>query len=75
MVREAQAGAGRRVRELTAETRTTANEVLDAIDTSLADARQAVSALRAETGIGAGLETVVRDTFEDFTDRFGLGQR
>ena len=59
--------------ELTDESRTTANEVLAAIDASLADARQAVSALRAEsTDGGAGLEAVMRDVFEDFTDRFGL---
>jgi len=50
----------------------TANEVLTAIDAALADARQAVSALRAESGVGTGLEGVVRDMFEDFTDRFGL---
>ena len=58
--------------ELVVETRTTANEVLTAIDTALADARQAVSALRESTTPGAGLEDVVRDAFEDFTDRFGL---
>jgi signal transduction histidine kinase len=58
--------------DLPGDTRTTANEVLSAIDAALADARQAVSALRAESATGAGLETLVRDLFEDFTDRFGL---
>jgi signal transduction histidine kinase len=63
--RVAQAG------ELDGTTRITANEVLAAIDTALADARQAVSALREGT-TGAALSDVVRDAFEDFTDRFGL---
>jgi len=58
--------------ELGEETRATANEVVDAIDAALADARQAVSALRVESAAGAELVPMVRETFEDFTDRFGL---
>ncbi len=58
--------------ELEDPTRLTANEVLGAIDTALADARQAVSALREGSAPGAALVDVVRDSFEDFTDRFGL---
>jgi signal transduction histidine kinase len=54
-------------------TRITANEVLAAIDTALGDARQAVSALREGTSPGAGLVDVVRDSYDDFTERFGLG--
>lgn len=61
-----------RATELEVPTRITANEVLSAIDTALGDARQAVSALREGTTPGAGLQEVVRDSFEDFTDRFGL---
>jgi signal transduction histidine kinase len=61
-----------RATELEVPTRVTANEVLSAIDTALGDARQAVSALREGTTPGAGLQEVVRDSFEDFTDRFGL---
>ena len=58
--------------ELERETRTTANEVLGAIDTALADARQAVLALRDVSAPASGLGEAVRDAFEDFTDRFGL---
>jgi signal transduction histidine kinase len=59
-------------RELEDETRTIAREVLSSIDSALADARQAVMALRAEPATGARLDAMLREYFEDFIDRFGL---
>ena len=72
VVREAQAGAHRPGAGARGRDPDHRERGPDAIDTALADARQAVSALREGTAPGAGLEAVVRDAFEDFTDRFGL---
>jgi signal transduction histidine kinase len=57
--------------ELAAETRTTAREVGSALDAALAEARQAVMAMRAEP-TAAGLADVLERYVEDFGDRFGL---
>jgi signal transduction histidine kinase len=54
------------------ETRTSAGEVLDAIDTALSEARQAVMAMRVDPGAASSLEEVLRSYVEDFGDRFGL---
>ena len=57
---------------LDAEARTTAGEVLDAIDSALAEARQAVMAMREDPSSGTSLEDVLRAYVEDFADRFGV---
>jgi signal transduction histidine kinase len=54
------------------EARTTAGEVLDAIDSALAEARQAVMAMRVDPTAASSLEEVLRSYVEDFADRFGL---
>src|SRR5829696_4736048 len=58
--------------ELGDESRTMAREVMGSIDSALADARQAVMALRTEPETGMSLEGMLREYFEDFIDRFGL---
>lgn len=56
---------------LPAEARALAEEVVDAIDAGLADARQAVMAMRA--GLDGGtLADVLRGYVEDFGDRYAL---
>jgi signal transduction histidine kinase len=57
---------------LDAEAATTAGEVLDAIDLALAEARQAVMAMRVDPSAASSLEEVLRSYVEDFADRFGL---
>ena len=57
---------------LDAEARTSAGEVLDAIDSALAEARQAVMAMRVDPSAASSLEEVLRSYVEDFADRFGL---
>jgi len=57
---------------LDAEARTTAGEVLDAIDSALAEARQAVMAMRVDPAAASSLEEVLRSYVEDFADRFGV---
>lgn len=54
------------------EARTTAGEVLDAIDSALSEARQAVMAMRVDPSAASSLEEVLRLYVEDFADRFGL---
>ena len=54
------------------EAKTTAGEVLDAIDSALAEARQAVMAMRVDPSAASSLEEVLRSYVEDFADRFGL---
>lgn len=56
---------------LNPETRSTADEVLTAIDSALADARQAVMALRAPPS-GSSLEEILRGYVDEFADRYGL---
>ena len=51
---------------------TTAGEVLDAIDSALAEARQAVMAMRVDPSAASSLEEVLRSYVEDFADRFAL---
>jgi signal transduction histidine kinase len=59
--------------ELKDETRTTGREVLSALDAALADARQAVMALRVDpTASGSSLAEVLRTFVDDFADRFGI---
>jgi two-component system nitrate/nitrite sensor histidine kinase NarX len=59
--------------ELEEETRTTGKEVLSAIDAALADARQAVMALRVDPmTAGSSLAEVLRTYVDDFADRFGI---
>jgi signal transduction histidine kinase len=57
---------------LDAETRTSAGEVLDALDIALADARQAVMAMRVDPASASSLEDVLRSYVEDFADRFDV---
>ncbi len=57
---------------LDAEARTTAGEVLNAIDSALAEARQAVMAMRVDPSAASSLEEVIRSYVEDFSDRFGV---
>jgi signal transduction histidine kinase len=57
---------------LDADAQTTAGEVLDAIDSALAEARQAVMAMRVDPSAASSLEEVLRSYVEDFADRFGL---
>ena len=52
--------------------RTTAGEVLDAIDSALAEARQAVMAMREDPSSASSLEEVLGAYVEDFADRFGV---
>ena len=59
-------------KSLDTEAVTTAGEVLDAIDTALAEARQAVMAMRVDPSAASSLEEVLRSYVEDFADRFGL---
>jgi signal transduction histidine kinase len=54
------------------EARTTARDVLDAIDSALAEARQAVMAMRVDPTAASSLEEVLRSYVEDFADRFGV---
>ena len=57
---------------LDAEAKTTAGEVLSAIDSALAEARQAVMAMRVDPSAASSLEEVLRSYVEDFSDRFGV---
>jgi signal transduction histidine kinase len=57
---------------LDAEAQLAAGEVLDAIDSALAEARQAVMAMRVDPLAASSLEEVLRSYVEDFGDRFGL---
>jgi signal transduction histidine kinase len=57
---------------LVAEAKTTAGEVLHAIDSALAEARQAVMAMRVDPSAASSLEEVLRSYVEDFSDRFGV---
>jgi signal transduction histidine kinase len=59
-------------KSLDVEAVTTAGEVLEAIDTALAEARQAVMAMRVDPSAASSLEEVLRSYVEDFADRFGL---
>jgi signal transduction histidine kinase len=54
------------------EAKTTAGEVLNAIDSALAEARQAVMAMRVDPSAASSLEEVLRSYVEDFSDRFGV---
>ena len=57
---------------LDAEAKTTAGEVLNAIDSALAEARQAVMAMRVDPTAASSLAEVLRSYVEDFSDRFGI---
>jgi two-component system sensor histidine kinase DegS len=54
------------------EVRQLAGEVATAIDSALAEARQAVMALRPQLAETGSLAEVIRRYVEDFGDRFGL---
>ena len=59
--------------ELEEATRTTGREVLSALDAALADARQAVMALRVDpAATGSSLAEVLHTYVDDFADRFGI---
>jgi signal transduction histidine kinase len=58
--------------ELAEGTRRQAGEVLAAVDAALADARQAVAALRIDPSGGQGLRQVMRRYLDDFGDRYAL---
>jgi signal transduction histidine kinase len=59
--------------ELEDATRTTSKEVLSALDAALADARQAVMALRVDPAAsGSSLAEVLHTYVDDFADRFGI---
>jgi signal transduction histidine kinase len=53
-------------------TRRTAQEVLRVLDVALADARQAVMALRTTAKTGSTLEQLLADYVDDFGQRYGL---
>jgi signal transduction histidine kinase len=53
-------------------TRKTAQEVLRALDIALADARQAVMALRTNPAAGSTLEQLLADYVDDFGERYGV---
>ena len=57
---------------LDADAKTTAGEVMTAIDSALAEARQAVMAMRVDPSAASSLEEVLRSYVEDFADRFGV---
>src|SRR3954468_2863396 len=57
---------------LDSDAKTTAGEVLNAIDSALAEARQAVMAMRVDPSAESSLEEVLRSYVEDFSDRFGV---
>ena len=57
---------------LDADARTSAGEVLDALDSALSDARQAVMAMRVDPASASSLEEVLRSYVEDFAERFEL---
>jgi signal transduction histidine kinase len=59
-------------RGLAGEARTTAQEVLHAIESALSEARQAVMAMRVDAAAGSNLKEVLRSYVEDFSDRFGI---
>ena len=59
--------------ELEDATRATGREVMSALDAALADARQAVMALRVEPAAsGSSLAEVLHTYVDDFADRFGI---
>jgi signal transduction histidine kinase len=58
--------------ELSDASRQNAREVLGALDSALAEARQAVMAMRADPAAASTLEEVLRQYVEDFSDRFGI---
>ncbi len=55
--------------------RTTARDVLAAIDSALGEARQAVMAMRVEAASVAGLDELLATYVDDFADRFGVRAR
>src|SRR6187401_1101434 len=57
---------------LDTDARMSAGEALDAIDSALAEARQAVMAMRVDPAAASSLEEVLRSYVEDFADRFGV---
>jgi signal transduction histidine kinase len=59
-------------RTLGDEGRETGREVLGAIESALAEARQAVMAMRVDPSAGSDLDEVLRPYVEDFADRFGV---
>jgi signal transduction histidine kinase len=59
--------------ELEDATRATGREVMSALDAALADARQAVMALRVDPAAsGSSLAEVLHTYVDDFADRFGI---
>ncbi len=65
-------GGVEQAEELKDSTRAVVREVLGSIDAALADARQAVMALRIDPNSGGGLVTVLKSYVEDFGDRYGV---
>jgi signal transduction histidine kinase len=57
---------------LNPEGRAVANEVLGAIESALAEARQAVMAMRVDPTASAKLDDVLASYVDDFADRFGI---
>jgi signal transduction histidine kinase len=57
---------------LDTDARMSAGEALDAIDSALAEARQAVMAMRVDPAAASSLEEVLRSYVEDFADRFDV---
>ena len=58
--------------DLPPEARRALEEAGSAIDSGLADAREAVAALRNTTGAHEGICNLVRRSVDEFSDRFGL---
>jgi signal transduction histidine kinase len=54
------------------DARTSAGEVLEALDSALSDARQAVMAMRVDPTSASSLEEVLRSYVEDFGERFDV---
>ena len=59
--------------DLSPEARRAVKETESAIDNGLAEARGAVFALRVSATPGQGFRSVLRQTAEDFEDRYGIG--
>jgi signal transduction histidine kinase len=58
--------------ELVEDSRAAGREVLTAVDSALAEARQAVMAMRVDPSSGSTLADVLRSYVDDFGDRFAL---
>lgn len=65
-------GRLRALPELDPEVRALADELGEAVDAGLAEAQEAIAALRLDASAGEGLCRLMRRLVDDFADRFGL---